>query len=376
MILPYFDDRAVCLLQTRKDILTWTEQWISSHRISGFWLHTAGNSLLPTTSSLTAAEGCAFQPPQLGLCDLCFLCFFFFLSCLSAEWSRCLLFDWHSILLLSLSDSFLSLFLFFFFSCKIKHVMEDGHLNGNHRRLTYQLMVFTAVTWKRFPFPMKVNFITTTKLNLAWHLSRAHLLFLLLFVGVLLRFNCGELLLRHFITLFRDKSVLQARGRETVFCKVTWNEAQFIKTAAKLSVESWKNTPNLYLEISPLQPHLEHVVLSTASSVILLPVWSLNCLRLLASCLQSHTDGYTHLHIVATCRFKSNSTYSFGGKNFWKQVETHLYSLFCWVCIATRNREGRTGPVYTHHSIYFVYQLHSVLVHFPNLEVASLRNHL
>lgn len=38
--------------------------------------------------------------------------------------------------------------------------------------------------------------------------------------------------------------------------------------------------------VVPLQPHFEHVVLRTASSVILLPVWSRNCLRRLASCLQ------------------------------------------------------------------------------------------
>ncbi len=71
--------------------------------------------------------------------------------------------------------------------------------------------------------------------------------------------------------------------------------------------------------VVPLQPHFEHVVLSTASSVILLPVWSLKFLRRLESCLQSHKDDYkgtparapmqrcTHIH---TRQNKTVSAYS------------------------------------------------------------------
>lgn len=79
----------------------------------------------------------------------------------------------------------------------------------------------------------------------------------------------------------------------------------------------------------PLQPHFEHVVLSTASSVILLPVWSLNCLRRLASCLQSHTDNNNtnlsmqamqrHTYVHMNTQNTNVSTYSaltlFGSKS-------------------------------------------------------------
>lgn len=133
-------------------------------------------------------------------------------------------------------------------------------------------------------------------------LSHIHLLFLLLFVCVLLRRNCGGLLLRLLwlhIVLFRQKSVLQARSRETVLCKVTW-KSEFKGDFKQISRRKLQETLSLvpsrndccffHLVVVPLQPHFEHVVLSTASSVILLPVWSLNCLRRLASCLRSQTD--------------------------------------------------------------------------------------
>lgn len=86
-------------------------------------------SLLPTTFPLCVS--------QLCLCDLCFLCLFFFLSSLSRSCSCRLLLDLHSLLLLlSLSDSFLSLFLLFFFaffswriSVKNKEVAQKSSFN-------------------------------------------------------------------------------------------------------------------------------------------------------------------------------------------------------------------------------------------------------
>lgn len=121
------------------------------------WKQSVANHIL----SLTAAVEHAILPPQLCLCDLCFLCFFFFLSCLSAEWSRCLLFDWHSLLLLSLSDSFLSLFLFFFFSCKMNHVLismeRKSLLKSWGCRNTYISFRHLKLHWKYVHFPKSWN---------------------------------------------------------------------------------------------------------------------------------------------------------------------------------------------------------------------------
>lgn len=85
--------------------------------ISGIkrWSWKSATLLLSTSPFCPHLGSRSVGLPQLCLCDLCFLCFFFFLSSLSEEWSRRLLFDLHSLLLLlSLSESFLSLFFFFF----------------------------------------------------------------------------------------------------------------------------------------------------------------------------------------------------------------------------------------------------------------------
>lgn len=78
--------------------------------------------------------------------------------------------------------------------------------------------------------------------------------------------------------------------------------------------------------IIPLQPHFVHVVFRTASSVILFPVWSLNCLRLLASCLQPHTDHCTltwlcspeKMHTATTLKSKHSLCHDV----VWVQVAT------------------------------------------------------
>ena len=101
------------------------------------------------------------------------------------------------------------------------------------------------------------------------------------------------------------------------YCKPGAEKQSFVKWPAKNSNDLFKGLQNKIPEKScckqlqsclvlsvvlfmllfvPLQPHFAHVVLSTASSVILLPVWSLNILRRLASCLQSHTVTITHTH--------------------------------------------------------------------------------
>lgn len=98
------------------------------------------------------------------------------------------------------------------------------------------------------------------------------------------------------------------------------------------------------MTVVPLQPHFEHVVLRTASSVILLPVWSLNFLRRLWSWLQPQTDNVTSLctHVeTQTCRYyKTTSTYSpltlFGSKSCpvpWLTafIEKDNFTLSPWI---------------------------------------------
>lgn len=206
--------------------------------------------------------GTAAQLSQLCLCDLCFLCFFFFLSSLSAEWSRRLFLDLHSLLLLlSLSESFLSLFLFFFIflSWGDKHERK-GSFTWQEKKAKTTTMLKCATVRLQFqflrsflikqpfnthchkgifylrPVGARKKWLTTKKYSQkvkeswgigvgAMQLSHIHLLFLLFFVWLLLWFNCGGLLLLLlwlFIVLFRHKSVLQARSWETVFCKVSW----------------------------------------------------------------------------------------------------------------------------------------------------------